>query len=244
MSNLPSMEEMLKAGVHFGHHLSKRNPKMSPYIYTNRNKIHIIDLEETVSKLQLAMDYVSNLVATGGVVLFVGSKNQAKPIVEKYAKECGMPYINYRWLGGTFTNLGSILKLIKKLKELEQQSAKGELEKYTKKEQLNFHKTIERLNQLVGGIKELNRLPDAVFIIDIKKEKTALSESIKKGVPVIAMTDTNVDPSKVDYPIPANDDATKAIEMITSLIAEAAKRGKDQVTAPAAAEKNLNNIKK
>lgn len=228
MYKIPELVEMLKNGVHFGHHVSKRHPKMSQYIYTDRNQIHIIDLEMTAIKLKEALDFLTKLTATGGVVLFVSSKNQAKPIIEKSAKECGMPYINSRWLGGTFTNLSNIVKLTRKLKSLEQKQLSGDLEKYTKKEQLDFQREITKLNDLVGGIKNMEKLPEAVYIIDTKKEKTALAEATKKNVPVVAIVDTNVNPEKVSYPIPANDDATKSIEMITLLVAEAIKDGREQ----------------
>ncbi|MBU1036590.1 30S ribosomal protein S2 [Patescibacteria group bacterium] len=228
MPKIPELVELLKSGVHFGHHVSKRDPKMTPYIYTDRNQIHIIDLEMTVEKLKEALDFLTKVAATGGVVLFVASKNQARALIEKYAKECNMPYVNYRWLGGTFTNLSNILKLIKKLKTLEQKKVSGELEKYTKKEQLEFQKVIVKLNELVGGIKGMEKLPAAIYVVDIKKEKTAVTEASKKGVPIVAMVDTNVNPEKVDYPIPANDDAAKSIELITALVAEAIKEGRSK----------------
>jgi len=226
MQKIPELSEMLKRGVHFGHQSSKRNPKMKPYIYTSRNGINIIDLERTAEKLADALIFAENIAATGGTVLFVSSKNQAKALIEKYAKDCGMPYINNRWLGGMFTNFSSIIKLVKRLKELEEKQQSGELEKYTKKEQLDFQRTITKLNDLVGGIRDLQKLPEAMYVVDIKKEKTAVSEAIAKKVPILAMTDTNVNPEKVDYPIPANDDAIKSIELITGLVAEAIKAGK------------------
>ena len=229
MTNIPELVDMLKCGVHFGHQSSKRHPKMTPYIFTIRNQIHIIDLEKTAKKLKEAMDFVSKTVATGGTVLFISSKRQAKSLIDQYAKDCGMPYINSRWLGGTFTNFGNIIKLTKKLKELEQKQLSGELEKYTKKEQLDFTREITRLSDLVGGIKEMTKAPEAVFVVDIKKDKTAVREANKKNIPVIAMVDTNTNPSVIDYPIPANDDAVKSIEIIINSIAEAVKEGKEKV---------------
>jgi len=231
MLNTPELSDMLKCGVHFGHQSSKRHPKMTPFIFTVRNQIHIIDLEQTAKKLKEAMDFVSKTVATGGTVLFISSKRQAKALIEKYAKECGMPYINSRWLGGTFTNFSNIIKLTKKLKELEQKQASGELEKYTKKEQLEFQREITRLAELVGGIKEMNKAPEAVFVVDIKKDKTAVKEAIKKKIPIVAMVDTNTNPSAINYPIPANDDASKSIEIITKAIADAVKEGKERAIA-------------
>ena len=228
MLNTPELSDMLKCGVHFGHQSSKRHPKMSPYIFTIRNQIHIIDLEQTAKKLKEAMDFIAKTVATGGTVLFISSKRQAQALIEKYAKECGMPYINSRWLGGTFTNFVNIIRLTKKLKELEQKQAGGELEKYTKKEQLDFNREISRLSELVGGIKGMNRIPEAVFVVDIKKDKTAVREANKKNIPVIAMVDTNTNPSKISYPIPANDDAAKSIDMIIGCMAEAVKEGQER----------------
>ena len=228
MTQIPELIEMLKSGVHFGHQSSKRHPKMSPYIYTVRNQVHIIDLEQTAQKLKEALDFITKTAAAGGAVLFVSSKRQAKTVIEKYAKECAMPYINSRWLGGTLTNFGNIIKLTKKLKELEKKQDSGELEKYTKKEQLEFQREITRLKDLVGGIKEMVKVPEALFVVDIRKEKTAVKEAGKKGIPIVAMVDTNVNPEKIKYPIPANDDATKSIEMITGLVAEAVKEGQNK----------------
>jgi len=224
---VPELLEMLKAGVHFGHKSSKKNPKMDEYVYTQRSQISIIDLEQTAKKLREALDFVKKITANGGVILFIASKKQAKTIVEEAAKSCGMPYITSRWLGGTFTNFGNIVKLPKKLKDLEQRQQSGELEKYTKKEQLNFNREIDRLKEMVEGIKEMQKLPDAVYVVDIKKEKTAVTESNSKGISIVAITDTNVNPAKIKYPIPANDDAVKSIEMITKLIAEAVNEGQN-----------------
>ena len=229
MPKIPELLEMLKSGVHFGHQSSKRYPKMKSFIHTTRHQIDIIDLEKTAQKLKEALNFVKETASTGGVVLFISSKKQAKPIIKKYAGECNMPFISSRWLGGTFTNFGSIIGLTKKLKELEGKEKSGELEKYTKKEQLDFKREITKLTELVGGIKEMAKLPEAVFVVDIKKEKTAVAEANKKNIPVIALTDTNVNPEKIKYPIPANDDATKSIEMITKLIAEAVNEGKTEI---------------
>jgi len=228
MIQTPELVELLKAGVHFGHQMSKKYPKMDPYIYTQRSQISIIDLEQTASKLREAMDFVKKIASENGVILFVASKKQAKKIVEEAAKSCGMPYITSRWLGGTFTNFGNIVKLPKKLKDLEEKQANGQLEKYTKKEQLNFQREIERLKEMVEGIKELKKLPEAMYLVDIKKEKTALAEALNKNIPVVAMTDTNTDPSKITYPIPANDDASKSIAIITQAVAAAISEGRGQ----------------
>lgn len=226
MPKIPELIEMLKSGVHFGHQTSKKHPKMDPYIYTQRSQISIIDLEQTAAKLKEALDFAKKVASEDGVILFISSKKQAKKVIEEAAKKCGMPYIISRWLGGTFTNFSNIVKLPKKLKDLEEKQSSGELKKYTKKEQLNFQREIERLKEMVEGIKEMQKLPEAVFIIDVKKEKTAVSEANKKKIPIMAMTDTNVDPSKIQYPIPSNDDAIKSIELITNLVADAIIEGK------------------
>ena len=216
---------MLQSGVHFGHQLSKRHPKMKPYIFTEKSGFHIIDLEQTQIKLQEALEFVKKIVANGGTILFLGTKKQAQPIITKYAKECGMPYVTERWLGGTFTNFAEIKKLVKNFSELKKRKQTGQLEKYTKKEKLDFDREIEKLDKIVGGIEIMTKTPDAIFVCDIKKEKTAVSEAMTKNIPIVAMCDTNVNPEKINYPIPANDDAIKSIELITSLICEAVKEG-------------------
>lgn len=227
MVNIPSLLDLLKAGAHFGHRPSKRHPKMEPYLYSERDNVNIINLEQTQGKLKDALDFVKEVAKKNGVILFIGSKRQAKAIIKKYAEEIGMPYVIERWVGGTFTNFGNIIKLINKLKDWENKKLQGEFNKYTKKEQLDFEKEINRLNLLVGGIRNLTKLPEAVYLIDLKKEKTALREAQKMNVPIIAITDSNINPTGVNYPIPANDDATKTIEMITNLIAEAVKEGRE-----------------
>lgn len=219
---------LLKNGVHFGHQKSRRHPKMEPYIFTIRNGVHIINLEKTLAKLKEALEFVQKTVREGGNILFVGTKRQAKEITKKYAQSAGMPYITERWLGGLFTNFANVSKLQKKLKKLEEEKKSGEIEKYTKKEQLKFNEEIEKLNRFVGGIREMTSLPAAVFILDVREEKTAVREAVKKQVPIVAITDTNTNPVPIDYAIPANDDAIKSIEFITSLIAEAAKEGKEK----------------
>jgi small subunit ribosomal protein S2 len=228
MPKIPSLLEMLKAGMHFGHRPSRRYPKMEPYLYTERDNVDIINLEKSQEKLIQALEFVKKITEQSGTILFVGSKRQAKSIIKNYADQVGAPYIVERWVGGCFTNFGNIYKLINKLKDLEAKKLQGDLKKYTKKEQLEFEKQITRLNLLVGGIKNLSKIPEAVFIVDIKKEKTAMKEAIKTKVPIIAMVDSNVNPEGVTYPIPCNDDATKAIEMITGLVAETIKEGRKQ----------------
>ncbi|RJQ35373.1 30S ribosomal protein S2 [Candidatus Parcubacteria bacterium] len=217
--NLPTLEELLKSGVHFGHKTSKRYPKAASYIHTQRGGVHIIDLQKTVEGLKKALDFVEKTTKTGGVILFVGSKKQARAIVKEAAQSCNMPYIIGRWLGGTFTNFDNIVKLTRKLEKMEKDEAEGGWEVYTKKEQVTLRKEMEKLQETVGGIKLMKRLPKAMFVVDIKKESTAVSEAIKVGIPIIALVDTNVNPEKVTYPIPANDDAVKSIEMISKLVA-------------------------
>lgn len=227
MSKKPTLVEMLQAGMHFGHSAGKWHPKMKEFIFGERGGIHIINLEATADKLAAALDYITNLVAKGGVILLVATKRQAQDITRQVAAETGMPEITRRWLGGTLTNFGQILKLIKHYKDLKAKREAGELAKYTKKEQLEFDREIEDLERKVGGISNLTRMPDAVFIMDIKTEKTAYDEAVRMGVPIVAVVDTNVNPEGVTHPIPANDDAIKSIEMILRLVGEAIKEGKE-----------------
>ena len=236
MPQVPDLLTMLKSGVHFGHKLSKRHPKMEPFIFTSKNGFHIINIEETQTRLQEALAFVEKVVANGGTLLFLGTKKQAQPIIRKYAEACGMPFVVERWLGGTFTNFAAISKLTKKYRTLKEQKARGELEKYTKKEQLDFDREIQKLEKVVGGIAEMNRVPEAIFVCDIKKEKTAVREAIRKNVPIVALCDTNTNPDLVTYPIPSNDDAIKSIELMTQLIAAAVAAGQAAKRAqPAAA---------
>lgn len=223
-----SLLEMLKSGVHFGHQKSRWHPKMKPYIYSVRGGVQIINLEKTQEALQKAVQYIKEVVAKQGTILFVGTKRQAKKIVKKHAEASGAPYITERWLGGLFTNFSTISKLLAKLKRLQADKVKGELDKYTKRERLKFDEKINKLKLIVGGIEDLTKLPDAVFIVDIKKERTCLQESIKMGIPLIALVDTNTNPTLVDYPIPANDDATKSIDLICGIIAQAVADGKEK----------------
>lgn len=227
MTKLPTLVEMLQSGMHFGHRASKWHPKMKQYIFGERGGIHIINLEVTAKKLAEALEFVTNLVAKGGVVLFVGTKRQAQEAVRQAGEEAGMPYVTRRWLGGTLTNFGEILKLIKHFKDLKAKREAGELIKYTKKEQLEFDREIEDLQNKVGGISGLTRMPEAVFILDLKTEKTAFEEAKKMNVPIVAIVDTNVNPRGVDLPIPANDDAVKSIETIVRLLGEAVREGKE-----------------
>ncbi|MFH0853572.1 MAG: 30S ribosomal protein S2 [bacterium] len=220
-----TLAELLKAGVHFGHQVSRWHPKMKPYIFTARNGIYIIDLEKTKSKLEAAAKFASQVCAEGGSILFVGTKRQAKEIIEREAKKLGMPYVSNRWIGGTFTNFPTISKLIAKFKKLKTQREGGELEKYTKKERLMIDREIDNLQELVGGITELEKLPAALFVVDLKQERTAVKEARKMNIPIIAIADTNVNPDEITHIIPSNDDATKAIDLIISVIAEGIEQG-------------------
>ncbi len=234
MPALPTLVELFQSGVHFGHQVSKRHPKMQPYIFTVKNGIHIINLELTLQKLASALAFISRTVSQGGTVLLVGTKEQAKPIVQKYALETGMPYVNERWLGGTFTNFGEIARVISRFSELKRQRDSGELEKYTKKERLEFDREIERLRVIVGGVERMKKIPEAMFVIDVKHEHTAIAEAAKKRIPVVALCDTNVNPTPITHVIPGNDDAIKSIELITRIVAAAITEGQAEAGKQAA----------
>jgi len=223
---LPSIVELLQAGVHFGHQKGRWHPKMKPYIFAERNGVYVIDLEKSLEKLAEAAEFAEKIGTNGGTVLFVGTKSQGKNIIEKYAKQAGMPYIKERWVGGLFTNYATVGKLIKKYKSLKEQRDSGALAKYTKKEQAEIGKEIERLDKMVGGLENMAKLPEAVFILDAKHEKTALLEARKRRIPIISFADTNINPELLDFPIPANDDAVNSIDIITRTIAEAINFGK------------------
>ncbi|MEW6776539.1 MAG: 30S ribosomal protein S2 [Bdellovibrionota bacterium] len=215
------MKQLLEAGVHFGHQTRRWNPKMKPYIYGARNGIHIVNLQLTVDLFQKAYDFVANTVARGGKILFVGTKKQAAEVVQQEATRAGMYYVNTRWLGGTLTNFRTISKSIGKLKELQEAETSGLLNKLTKKEGLNLQRHREKLELALGGIQMMTRLPDALFVIDTKKEAIAVAEANRMGVPVVAVVDTNCDPDPIQHVIPGNDDAIRAISLFTNQIAEA-----------------------
>lgn len=221
-----SLADMLKQGVHFGHRTSKRHPKMSEYIFQSKSGIHVIDLEKTTQELEKALNYIKKIVSEGKTIVFVGTKWQAKQALKKAYDETGMPYITERWIGGTLTNYDVIARVITNYKRLKKEYAAGEWEqKYTKKEQSKLKHLLDKLETKVGGIAELNKIPDAIFVIDIKNESIAVAEARKKKIPIVAICDTNVNPELVDYPIPANDDALRSVELIVSLAAEAVKEG-------------------
>jgi len=221
-----SMKALLETGVHFGHRTRKWNPRMKPYIFTERNGIHIIDLQQTVAALDQVYNRVRDTAAAGGTILFLGTKRQAQESIQKEAERCGMPYINQRWLGGTLTNWKTIKDRINELKRLEEGQATGEFARLTKKEELIIGRKVLKLQDRLGGIRDMNALPDLLFIVDVRREETAVHEANILGVPVIALVDTNCDPNGVDYVIPANDDAIRAIKLLTAKLADAVLEGK------------------
>ena len=226
-----SMKQLLEAGVHFGHQTRRWNPKMAPYIYTERNGIYIIDLQKTVGMVDTAYKAVEDIVADGGTVLFVGTKKQAQDAVKTEAERCGMYYVNERWLGGMLTNFKTIRTRIARLKELEKMQEDGTFDVLPKKEVAVLLHEKEKLDKNLGGIKEMTRIPDVMFVVDPRKEKIAIQEAHILGIPVVAIVDTNCDPEEVDYVIPGNDDAIRAVKLIASKIADAvieAKQGEQQ----------------
>jgi len=217
-----NMMNMLKAGVHFGHQKAKRHPKMEPFVYAIRNNVSIIDLRQSLEKLEEAKEFAKKITGRKGTILFVGTKKQTKEIVKEAAEKCGMPCVTERWLGGTLTNFKIILKRVEKFKRMVDEKESGEWkDKYTKKEQVEFSKDIKRMELKFGGIKNLNKLPEALFVADPKENEAAVKEANAMSIPVIAIADTDVDPSEIDYPIPANDDAIQAIKMMVGAIREA-----------------------
>jgi len=226
MSPVVTMKALLESGVHFGHRTNKWNPKMRSYIFTERNGIHIIDLQQTVKLLDDAYAFVRDTVANGGTVLFAGTKRQAQDTIRDEAERCGMPYVNERWLGGTITNWFTIQKRIFELERLERMRDSGQIDLLTKKEGLLIERDIERLDMRLHGIRTMKRLPDILFVVDVMREETAVHEANLKDIPVIAMLDTNCDPKNVDYVIPSNDDAIRAIKLIVGKMADAVMEGK------------------
>jgi len=225
MANV-TMRELLEAGAHFGHRTRYWNPKMEPYIFGERNKIHIINLEQTLPLLKDACNFAGRLAGNGGKILFVGTKRAARDSVETEAQRCGMPYVSQRWLGGTLTNFKTIKASIKRLIEMEKSVEDGTIKRLPKKEQLGIQREMEKLRRSLGGIKEMQSLPDCLFVIDVGYEKIAVSEARKLGIPVIAVVDTNYDPSLVDYAIPGNDDAIRAVQLYARAAADAVLEGK------------------
>ncbi|MGD8558387.1 MAG: 30S ribosomal protein S2 [Gammaproteobacteria bacterium] len=216
-----TMREMLAAGVHFGHQARFWNPKMSPFIFGERDKIHIINLEKTLPRFTDALNYVGKAASKKGNILFVGTKRAARSIVKEQAERCGMPYVNHRWLGGMLTNFNTVKQSIKRLKELETMATDGSFAKLNKKEALMLTREMEKLDRSLGGIKDMNKLPDAMFVVDVGHEKIAVREAVKLGIPVVGIVDTNNSPDGVDYVIPGNDDAMRAIRLYVTTVADA-----------------------
>ena len=220
-----SMKELLEAGVHFGHRTRRWNPKMRPYIFTERSGVHIIDLQQTLGLLENAAQIVRDTVSKGGTVLFVGTKRQAQATVQSEADRCGMPYINHRWLGGTLTNWQTIQQRIRHLLDLERRMDSGEFRNLTKKERLTIQREVDKLNERIGGLKTLRKVPDLLFIVDTSMEDLAVAEASRLKIPMVGMVDTNADPTPIDHVIPSNDDAIRSVKLIVKVIADAAEDG-------------------
>ncbi len=246
-----TMRQLLEAGIHFGHHTRRWNPKMEEFIFGARNNIHIVDLEKTMPMLYNALEFVQKIAKGGGTILFVGTKRSASEIIASSAKNCGQYFVNHRWLGGMLTNWETVSKSINRLKDLETQIDNGSVNSLTKKERLNIERNREKLELTLGGIKEMTSTPDALFIIDINKEAIAVSEAVKLNIPVIAVCDTNTDPKNINYPIPGNDDAVRAISLYCDLLGASILSGMEENLAETDAdlgtiesniEENLENI--
>jgi len=231
LANIISMKQLLEAGVHFGHQTRRWNPKMAPFIFMDRNGIHIIDLQQTVTRLNDAYKFVEQIAAEGGTILFVGTKKQAQEAVAEEATRCGMFFVNHRWLGGMLTNFQTIQLRIRYLRELETRRDRGDFDRLPKKEVQRLQDDIVRLERILGGIKDMRRLPNAIFIIDTRKERTAVLEARRLDIPIIALADTNSDPDEIDYPIPANDDAIRAVRLLCAKIADAVIEGRRELEA-------------
>ena len=227
-----NQEEMQTAGLHFGHRVSRLHPKMKPYVSGIKNNVHILDLEKTAKEFAKALTFISNTIADNKTILFVGTKIQIRESVKSTAQACQMPFVVERWLGGTFTNFETISKRVQYYKDLENKKLTGELEKYTKKERLMFDRELESLKKKFEGIKHMVKLPEVVFILDIKKDTTCVREAERKGIKIVGVVDTNIDPTPVDYPIPANDDAISSIKYILEKVSETIQSAKPQYPNP------------
>jgi small subunit ribosomal protein S2 len=234
-----SMKQLLEAGVHFGHQMRRWDPRMKSYIFTDRNNIYIIDLQQTVKLIDVAYDFIKEISSKGANILFVGTKKQALESIKTEAEKCGMFYVNYRWLGGTLTNFNTIRKRVKRLYELEEMENNKMFEVLPKKEAMSLKVEKEKLEKLLTGIKNMEKLPDAIFVVDPKKEKIAIAEAIKLSLPIVAIVDTNCNPEEIDYVIPGNDDAIRAVKLISSVIADAVIEGKKLII-----EKATETVKK
>ena len=235
-----TMKQLLEAGVHFGHQTRRWDPKMRPYIYGERNGIHIVDLRQTVTQVADAIEFVKQIAINGGSVLFVGTKKQAQSAVEEAAKRSGSPYVNYRWLGGMLTNFATIQKRVYYMRELRRLEDTGEMNNLPKKERLKLRRELEKLEQNLGGVADMTRLPEAVFIVDVNTEATAVKEADRLNIPIIALVDTNSDPDPIDHVIPGNDDAIRAADLIASALGDAIVEGKEIASKkkPAKTEEN------
>ena len=220
-----SMKQLLEAGVHFGHQVRRWDPKMKPYIFTERNNIYIVDLQQTVKLIDVAYNFVRDMASKGGKVLFVGTKKQAQESIKSEAERCNMHFVNYRWLGGTLTNYDTIRKRVKRLFELEKMESDNMFEVLPKKEVISLKREKEKLKKVLNGIRNMEKLPDVMFVVDPKKEKIAIAEAIKLSIPVVAIVDTNCNPEEIEYVIPGNDDAIRAVKLISSVIADAVIEG-------------------
>ena len=235
MANVVSMKQLLEAGVHFGHQTRRWNPKMAEYIFTERNGIYIIDLQKTVKKLDEAYKFVHDVAADGGEIIFVGTKKQAQESIKEEAERCGMPYVNARWLGGMLTNFKTIRGRVARLAQLKAMAEDGTFDMLPKKEVAGLELEIEKLEKYLGGITEMKKIPQAMFIVDPRKERNAIAEARKLHIPIVAIVDTNCDPDEIDYVIPANDDAIRAIRLISSTMANAVQEGRQGADAEEAA---------
>lgn len=222
-----TMKQLLEAGVHFGHQTRRWNPKMRPYIFGERNGIHIIDLRQTLVQIELAAEFLRNLAANGGTVLFVGTKKQAQGPVAEAAQRAGMPYVNFRWLGGMLTNFTTIQKRIFYMKELERMESSGEINALSKRERLSIRRELDKLQQTLGGVREMTRVPEAIFIVDVNTEHTAVKEAKRLGITTLALVDSNCDPDHIDFVIAGNDDAIRAASTVAGALAEAAREGRE-----------------
>ena len=235
MANVVSMKQLLEAGVHFGHQTRRWNPKMAEYIFTERNGIYIIDLQKTVKKLDEAYKFVHDVAADGGEIIFVGTKKQAQESIKEEAERCGMPYVNARWLGGMLTNFKTIRGRVARLAQLKAMAEDGTFDMLPKKEVMKHMGEIAKLEKYLGGVTEMKKLPGALFVVDPRKERNAINEARKLHIPIVAIVDTNCDPDEIDYVIPGNDDAIRAIKLISGVMANAIQEGKQgQDEAPAA----------
>ncbi|MGI4813614.1 MAG: 30S ribosomal protein S2 [Janthinobacterium lividum] len=235
MATLPSMRDMLEAGVHFGHQTRFWNPKMAPYIYGDRNRIHIVNLDKTMGLFANALNYTSQLAANRGTILFVGTKRQSRDTIRQEALRAGMPFVNERWLGGMLTNFKTLKTSIKKLKDMEAAVEAGELERMTKKEGLLFEREMAKLDKSIGGVKDLPGMPDAIFIVDVGYHSNAVKEARARGVPIIGIVDTNHSPDGIDYVIPGNDDSSKAVALYAKYVADAILDGRKNAISDVAA---------